>query len=115
MSREWTVHAQLTISEPIVDGDGKDSATGGAGSFPFGQSGSSISKDNADGEKKNEKPITIVYQWTAAADDDVLNQSSSRSQPKHGRQESGSQPGYLVQKTNVQTVRGELESLLPRN
>lgn len=63
MSREWKVHAQLTISQPSTD---QDNVTGHDQSGPHGpgQNGGAIAGD----PQKNDKPITIVYQWTTADD-----------------------------------------------
>lgn len=59
MSREWTVRAQLTISQPAADqnssvGDPRGSQSGVANS--------------GDPQSQSGKPITIIYEWTTAAD-----------------------------------------------
>lgn len=59
MSREWTVHAQLTISQPSTDQDNVTDPDG------RNQNGGTIAEKDG---LKNEKPITITYQWTTADD-----------------------------------------------
>lgn len=64
MSREWTVHAQLTISQPSVDQDN----VVGQDPDQKNQNGGTIAEGDV---QKSEKPITITYQWTTADDPNV--------------------------------------------
>lgn len=85
MSREWTVRAQLTITQP-------DSST----QAPQGlKNGSAI----AGVPQKNEAPITIVYEWTTAAECDPTSNKNHLGGP------SGDRQGHAILKSSSETVR----------
>lgn len=90
MSREWTVRAQLTISQPTGDQPNNSPATNGS------RNGDAIAGD----PQQSDKPITIIYEWTTAAEGDPNT--------------AGARPGGVARGDRgdviLETVRSKLKS-----
>lgn len=79
MSREWTVHAQLTISQPIDGANSEDTNPTRCGQCQKDHCCHGGGKEGGGGVQNSEKPITIVYQWSG----DDLNLPPTQNIPRH--------------------------------
>lgn len=92
MSREWTVRAQLTISQPT--GTQSSSSATARNENGYGSVGAI-----ADGSQNAEKPVTIVYEWTTAAehDPDAATEEQNAARQRGKEVDEGVRPIVIME------------------